>query len=69
MIDLPQPTSSEPGPGPAVVRNDYAAPSEPFRLATRSNLAHDKHDPEHAKRTLSALGSMMSEKSAEVRAE
>ena len=61
MIDLPQPTSSEPGPGPAVIRNDYAAPPEPFRLATRSTLAHDKQDPELAKQTLSALGSMMSD--------
>jgi hypothetical protein len=61
MIDLPLPTSSEPGPGPAVIRNDYATPPEPFRLATRGTLAHDKQDPELAKQTLSALGSMMSD--------
>lgn len=64
LIDVPPaPTSSE-GTKPAVIRNDYAVPAEPFRLATRSSLPQHTQDPELAKQTLSALGAMMSDPAA-----
>lgn len=61
MIDMPPPTSSDAGPGPSVIRNDYAAQPESFRLATRSTAAPTTQDPELAKKTLSALGDMMAD--------
>lgn len=47
--------------GPAVIRNEFAAPTKPFRLSTRTSRPESKRDPELEQQTLSALGDMFSD--------
>ncbi|MGE3239745.1 MAG: hypothetical protein AB7G28_08660 [Pirellulales bacterium] len=65
MIDVPPAPKNSDGAQPAVIRNDFAAPAEPFRLATRNSLPQNTQDPEVARQTLSALSDMMSDSAAD----
>jgi len=60
MVNVTPTTTNDNHPGPAVIRNEFAAPSKPFRLTTRSSRPDSDRDPELERQTLSALGSMMS---------
>lgn len=61
MFDVMPATTDRDRPGPAVVRNEFAAPSQSISIATRNSHSATKRDPEMDRRTLSALGDMMSE--------
>lgn len=60
MIDVPDQTPAE-SPRPMVVQNDYAPAAKPFRLATRNTMQDAINDSELQGKTLSALGSMISQ--------
>jgi len=60
MVEVPRTNLASASPGPAAVRDEFAPATQPFRLATRSSLARDASDPLFEKKTLSALGAMMS---------
>jgi hypothetical protein len=59
MVDVPRSNTAAGSPGPAIVRNEFAPATQPFRLATRSSMARDADDPALEKKTLSALETMM----------
>lgn len=60
MVDVQPTTTDRNSAQPAVIRNEFAAPPKPFRLATRTSRPDPGRDPELERETLSALGDMFS---------